>query len=85
MVNLIAGERIVRELVQHEFTPENVVSRLREILPDGMPRDTMLAGLTRVKARLRPPDSADTRSAAERAADEVLALLPAGGTLVAPK
>jgi lipid-A-disaccharide synthase len=85
MVNLIAGERIVPELVQHDFTRENVVSRLREILPDGVPRDTMLAGLTRVKARLRSPDAADSRSAAERAADEVLALLPAGGTLVATK
>jgi lipid-A-disaccharide synthase len=85
MVNLIAGERVIPELVQHDFTRENVVSRLREILPDGMPRDTMLTGLTRVKARLRSPTSADARSAAERAADEVLALLPAGGTLVAPK
>jgi lipid-A-disaccharide synthase len=85
MVNLIAGERVVPELVQRDFTRENVVSRLREILPDGMPRDTMLAGLTRVKARLRSPDSADARSAADRAADEVLALLPAGGTLAAPK
>ena len=85
MVNLIAGERVVPELVQRDFTRENVVSRLREILPDGMPRDTMLAGLTRVKARLRSPDSADARSAPDRAADEVLALLPAGGTLAAPK
>ncbi|HWX94128.1 MAG TPA: lipid-A-disaccharide synthase [Terriglobales bacterium] len=85
MVNLIAGEAIVPELVQDAFTAENVVSRVREILPDGLPRKTMLDGLARVKACLRSPDAADARSAAERAADAVLALLPPGATLVATK
>ena len=32
MVNLIAGEEVVPELVQHDFTAENVVSRLKTIL-----------------------------------------------------
>ena len=85
MVNLIAGEAVVPELVQHAFTAENVVSQVREILPDGLPRETMIEGLARVKTRLRSPDAADTRSAAERAADAVLALLPPGGKFVAPK
>jgi len=84
-VNLIAGEAIVPELVQDAFTAENVVSKVREILPDGLPRKTMLDGLARVKACLRSPDAADARSAAERAADAVLALLPPGATLVATK
>ena len=44
MVNLIAGEEIVPELVQHDFTAENVVGRLHEILPDGPARDKMLDG-----------------------------------------
>src|SRR3984957_5197064 len=35
MVNLIAGEKIVPELVQDDFTAANVVTQLREILPDG--------------------------------------------------
>ena len=35
MVNLIAGEEVVPELVQHDFTATNVVGRLQEILPDG--------------------------------------------------
>jgi lipid-A-disaccharide synthase len=78
MVNLIAEERIVPELVQDEFTATNVVSKLKEIVPDGSPRNVMLEGLARVKARLRAPDALDTRSAAERAADAVLALLPDG-------
>ena len=57
MVNLIAGEQVVPELVQHDFTAANVVARLREILPDGSPRSRMLEGLTQVKARLLPPQS----------------------------
>jgi lipid-A-disaccharide synthase len=85
MVNLIAGEAIVPELVQDAFTAENVVSKVGEILPEGLPRKTMLEGLARVKARLRSPDAADVRSAAERAADAVLTLLPPGETLVASK
>jgi lipid-A-disaccharide synthase len=58
MVNLIAGEQIVPELVQHEFTAANVIARLQEILPDGAARNRMLEGLTRVKGRLLPPQSA---------------------------
>jgi lipid-A-disaccharide synthase len=85
MVNLIAGEAIVPELVQDAFTAENVVSKVSEILPDGLSRKTMLEGLARVKARLRCPDAADARSAAERAAEAVLTLLPPGATLGAPK
>src|ERR1700693_96492 len=52
MVNLIAGEDIVPELVQHDFTAEKVVARLNEILPDGPVRSKMLDGLAGVKARL---------------------------------
>src|SRR5580698_6021748 len=38
MVNLIAGEQVVPELVQHDFTTANVVARLKEILPEGPTR-----------------------------------------------
>ena len=78
MVNLIAGEEIVPELVQHAFTAANVVSKLREILPDGSRRNAMLEGLARVMMRLRVSDSVDRHSAADRAADAILALLPKG-------
>jgi lipid-A-disaccharide synthase len=57
MVNLIAGDEVVHELVQHDFTAANVVARLREILPDGIARNRMLEGLSQVKARLRVPGS----------------------------
>ena len=77
MVNLIAGEQIVPELVQHDFNAENVVSCLREILTDGPARDRMLDGLARVKARLCPPgaDSGTVQAPADRAAGIILALL----------
>ena len=74
MVNLIAGEEVVPELVQQDFTVPKVVSKLMEILPDGPARETMLEGLARVKARLRKEDQ-DRRSPAERAADAILGLV----------
>jgi len=73
MVNLIAGERIVPELVQANFTSGNVVAQLEKIIPDGPDRDRMLEGLVRVKTRLRAPHQGnDVHHAAERAADIVL-------------
>jgi lipid-A-disaccharide synthase len=78
MVNLIAGEQIVPELVQRDFTAVNVVARLQEILPDGPARDRMLQGLTEVKAKLRAPSSVEstTQPPADRAAEIILAMLP---------
>ena len=73
MVNLIAEEEVVPELVQQDFTAENVVARLREILPDGPARDRMLEGLARVKARLRGPQTGNEH-AADRAAKIILTL-----------
>jgi lipid-A-disaccharide synthase len=55
MVNLIAGEAVVPELVQNDFTAPNVVARINEILPDGALRNRMLEGLARVKTRLQAP------------------------------
>ncbi len=77
MVNLIAEEEVVPELVQHDFTAEKVVARLKEILPDGPARDRMLQGLGRVKARLRAPQdgSRPTQHPADRAAEIILAML----------
>jgi len=76
MVNLIAGEEIVPELVQRDFTAENVVGRLNEILPDGPPRERMLEALARVKARLRAPQDTDIAGSrpADRAAEIILSL-----------
>jgi lipid-A-disaccharide synthase len=53
MVNLIAEEEVVPELVQHKFTVENVVAEMNKIIPDGEPRTRMIERLAAVKARLR--------------------------------
>lgn len=77
MVNLIAGEKIVPELVQHDFTAANVAAYMRELLPEGDVRGRMIAGLAEVRARLKPT-ATDPRTAAERAAEEILFFLPSG-------
>jgi lipid-A-disaccharide synthase len=74
MVNLIAGKEIVPELVQHDFTAENVISRLSQILPDGQARNQIKEGLAEVKNLLRGPKP-DGLHPAERAAETILALL----------
>ena len=35
MANLIAGKRVVPELIQHDFTAANIVQQLEPLLPDG--------------------------------------------------
>ena len=82
MVNLIAEEEVVPELVQQDFTAENVVARLKEILADGSARDRMVEGLARVKARLRSQKGPTGQSPrpADRAAEIILALLRSGAS-----
>jgi lipid-A-disaccharide synthase len=74
MVNLIAGEEIVPELVQHDFTAGNIVGQLRKIIPDGEPRTRMLQGLAAVKAKLKKPNQ-NGGHASERAAEVILEML----------
>ncbi|HEY6338560.1 MAG TPA: lipid-A-disaccharide synthase [Candidatus Sulfotelmatobacter sp.] len=80
MVNLIAGEEIVPELVQGDFTAQNIVAGMNEILADGAARDRMLEGLARVKARLRAPQAGSGAAThpADRAAEIILSLQPKG-------
>jgi lipid-A-disaccharide synthase len=77
MVNLIAGKEIVPELVQHDFTAENVVARLNEIIPDGAARSKMLDGLSDVKARLGGAKEGALHPV-DRAAEEVMSVLGMG-------
>jgi lipid-A-disaccharide synthase len=53
MVNLIAGRRIVPELLQSRFTATNVADALNPLLADGPPRDAQIAALAEVRQRLR--------------------------------
>lgn len=68
MVNLIAGKEVVPELVQQQFTAENVVAEVRKILPDGPARTEMLTGLRQVIASLHRPLETQL-SPADRAAE----------------
>ena len=52
MVNLIAGERIVPELIQDAFTPDAVASQAVSLLTDEARVAKMRAGLARVRASL---------------------------------
>jgi len=67
MVNLIAEEEVVPELVQHKFTAENVVTEMNRIIPHGEARNQMLHRLAAVKARLQHraqgPHPAETAAA----------------------
>jgi lipid-A-disaccharide synthase len=73
LVNLVAGERIAPELLQHDATPARLADALLPLLRDGPARSRALDGLQRVRAALAPPDA--SRPAAERVADLAAELL----------
>jgi lipid-A-disaccharide synthase len=52
MANLIAGRRVVPELIQHDFTAANIVQHLGPLLPDGAPRQSMMEGLRFIRDAL---------------------------------
>ncbi len=54
MVNLVAGKRVVPELLQGQFTGENMAAALRPLLEDGPARETMIADLAQVRDALLP-------------------------------
>lgn len=54
MVNLIAGRRVVPELIQDQFTATNVAEALRPLLADTPERAQMVADLAEVRHRLTP-------------------------------
>ena len=69
MVNLIAGRRIVPELLQQQFTAANVAAALRPLLDDTPERARMIADLAEV--RQAPPAHARNRFHRSRFADAV--------------
>jgi len=73
MVNLIAEEEVVPELVQQKFTAENIVTEMNKIVPDGEPRARMIDRLAAVKARLRGRGSGAHPS--ETAAEIILKMI----------
>ena len=71
MVNLIAGRRVVAELIQNDFTPERVAAEVLRLLNDQSAREGVRRSLAEVRQRLGPP------GAVERAADAIVQLIAA--------
>jgi lipid-A-disaccharide synthase len=69
MVNLIAGKRVVPELVQEDFTPARVATEVTRLLDSPEARAQMRRGLAEVREKLGPP------GAVERAADLIAGML----------
>ena len=55
MVNLIAGRRLVPELLNDQFTPEGVRDAVLLLLADGELREEQIRGLDEVRRRLMAP------------------------------
>ncbi|MDR1989524.1 MAG: lipid-A-disaccharide synthase [Acidobacteriaceae bacterium] len=66
MVNLIAGSRIVPELIQDQCTPATVADEAVLLLTDAARRAAMMEGLARVRQQLGGP------GASRRAAEAIL-------------
>jgi lipid-A-disaccharide synthase len=70
MVNLIADERIVPELVQDDLKPERIIEESRILLDNQNVRVRIVEKLTRLRDRLGSPGAAD------RVAEMALAMMP---------
>lgn len=74
MVNLIAGRRVVVELIQDDCTPEAIAGEAVKLLTDRDYRAAMTVALDEVRQRLGGPGASD------RAADAILELVSAQPT-----
>ena len=79
MVNLIAGRRIVPELIQHDFTASKLLKSLRPLLENEEARATMQSDLRTVGAALR----VNGEGAIKHAARIALQLIPCFGFIMA--
>jgi lipid-A-disaccharide synthase len=73
MVNLVAGSRVVQELIQDECTPERIASEIVPLLTDRAIVDRMRRDLAVVRERLGGP------GASRRAAEAVLRVAAGSG------
>lgn len=68
MANLIAGRRMVPELIQHDFTAEAIVSQVEPLLHNEQLRQTMQAQMAQVRHALAPPAGGAISRVAQTAA-----------------
>lgn len=78
MANLIAGTRVVPELIQHDFTAANIVQHLEPLLPDSPARQSMIQGLEEIRKALSagPAGTQQSKGVMNQVADIVLEYLP---------
>ncbi|MCB9284504.1 MAG: lipid-A-disaccharide synthase [Lewinellaceae bacterium] len=69
LVNLVAGKEIVRELIQHQLTPDAIADALLPLLPDNPERARMKAAYEALQKKL------GGAGASKRTAKEIIALL----------
>jgi lipid-A-disaccharide synthase len=81
MANLIAGKRVVPELIQKDFTAANVIQQVELLLPDGPVRESMIKDLGTIREALsaHPLDKRRRESGAiERVAAITIGEISAG-------
>ncbi|MGA2651171.1 MAG: lipid-A-disaccharide synthase [Terracidiphilus sp.] len=87
MANLIAGKRIVPELIQHDFTARNIVQHLEPLLPEGPARQSMMNELKTIRNVLnaRSEGNEQQAGAIERVAAITLSQLGAASPSLTPQ
>jgi lipid-A-disaccharide synthase len=73
MANLIAGKRVVPELIQSECTYKHILSEIEILLPDGPPRQSMMEDLAQIRGLLTSHPAGNSGEAAG-AIDRVAAI-----------
>ncbi|HMF64659.1 MAG TPA: lipid-A-disaccharide synthase [Edaphobacter sp.] len=84
MVNLIAGRRIVPELIQQHFTAANVTAALRPLLADSPQRGQMIADLAEVRHLLQPASGSSSITQVCDAVEALLGLPAIEGGRISP-
>ena len=87
MANLIAGKRVVPELIQNDFTAAKIVEHLKPLLPDGEPRESMMQELRAIGGLLRravSPKRDNEMGAIDRVAAVTLDVLNAAHSTASP-
>ena len=75
MANLIAGKRVVAELIQDDFTAANIIQEIRPLLPDGGPRQSMMQELASIRGLLSTGPADHEQGAIGRVASITLEVL----------
>jgi lipid-A-disaccharide synthase len=87
MANLIAGKRVVQELIQNDFTAPKIVQQIEPLLPDGVPRESMMKELRTIRNLLHSrlaAEAGETTSSIERVAAITLELIQAASPELEP-